>query len=108
MSWNYTTKADAINVLYGDAVLHAASDGTVTWVDGHETTDSEVAAIETKFEELIVEFNAQAYSRNRQDEYPDWSVQLEKIYDDGITKWKSEMIDPIKTKWPKNNTGPVE
>ena len=27
-------------------------------------------------------------------------------YDDGLTKWKSEMVDPVKTKWPKDNSGP--
>ena len=27
--------------------------------------------------------------------------QLNKIYDDGLTKWKSEMVDPIKAKYPK-------
>ncbi len=50
---------------------------------------------------LQAEHDAQAYARARQDEYPDWSVQLEKIYDDGLTKWKTEMVDPIKAKYPK-------
>ena len=27
--------------------------------------------------------------------------------DDGLTKWKSEMVDPVKAKWPKDNSGPV-
>ena len=52
------------------------------------------------------DFDALAYSRNRSKEYPDWSVQLNKIYDDGIAKWKSEMVDPVKAKWPKDNSGP--
>ena len=43
----------------------------------------------------------QAYSRSRQAEYPDWGTQLEKIADDGIDKWKSEMLAPVKTKFPK-------
>ena len=54
------------------------------------------------------DFDAQAYARNRQAEYPYWGTQLNKIYDDGLTKWKSEMVDPVKTKWPKDNSGPVE
>jgi len=44
---------------------------------------------------------------NRRNEYPDWQTQLNKIYDDGLTKWKSEMVDPVKAKWPKDNSGPV-
>ena len=54
------------------------------------------------------DFDAQAYARNRQTDYPDWGSQLNKIYDDGLTKWKSEMVDPVKAKWPKDNSGPVE
>jgi len=50
--------------------------------------------------------DALAYSRNRKSEYPDWGTQLNKIYDDGVTKWKSEMVDPVKAKWPKDNSGP--
>ena len=54
------------------------------------------------------EHDATEYSRNREREYPAWSIQLNKIYDDGLTKWKSEMVDPVKAKWPKDNSGPVE
>ena len=45
-------------------------------------------------------------ARARKAEYPDWGTQLNKIYDDGLTKWKSEMVDPVKAKWPKDNSGP--
>ena len=44
----------------------------------------------------------------RKTDYPDWEDQLNKIYDDGVDKWKTEMVDPVKTKWPKDNSGPVE
>lgn len=48
------------------------------------------------------------YIKNRKTDYPDMGTQLNKIYDDGVTKWKSEMVDPVKAKWPKDNSGPVE
>ena len=54
------------------------------------------------------EREANAWVRNRQADYPDMGSQLNKIYDDGIAKWKSEMVDPVKAKWPKDNSGPVE
>ena len=41
------------------------------------------------------------YQRDRQAEYPDYGTQLNKIYDDGLTKWKTEMVDPVKAKYPK-------
>ena len=57
--------------------------------------------IDAKLVELQAEYDALAYSRNRKAEYPDWGSQLNKIYDDGIEKWKTEMVDPIKAKYPK-------
>ncbi len=41
------------------------------------------------------------YQWKRSREYPNWNEQLEYIYDNGIDKWKSDMVDPIKTKYPK-------
>ena len=66
------------------------------------------AEIEQSLKDLKAEHDAQAYARNRQNDYPDMGTQLNKIYDDGVTKWKSEMVDPVKAKWPKDNSGPVE
>ncbi len=68
---------------------------------------SEKEWIDNKYDEFLAEHNAQEYARKRKEEYPDWGTQLNKIYDDGLTKWKSEMVDPIKAKWPKDNSGPV-
>ena len=62
--------------------------------------------VETAVDVIKSAWDSKAYSRNRQAEYPDWGSQLNKIYDDGLTKWKSEMVDPVKTKWPKDNSGP--
>ena len=63
--------------------------------------------VNIEIDRLQAEYDAQEYSRNRQAEYPDWGTQLNKIYDDGLTKWKAEMVDPVKAKWPKDNSGPV-
>ena len=98
-------KFEAVLALVGGAVSQIA-DGTIVYLDG-QTPPTE-SAIQTKLEELEAEWTAQEYSRNRQADYPDWGTQLNKIYDDGVTKWKSEMVDPVKAKWPKDNSGPVE
>ena len=47
------------------------------------------------------EYDALEYARNRQAEYPDTGTQFNKIYDDGIDAWKTDMVDPIKAKYPK-------
>ena len=44
------------------------------------------------------------YQYKRADEYPSIVDQLDKIYHDGIDKWKSEMIKPIKDKYPKDGS----
>ena len=41
------------------------------------------------------------YQYKRAAEYPSVVDQLDKIYHDGIDKWKEEMIKPIKDKYPK-------
>ena len=101
----------AINSLVPDAKFHATSGGEKAednsiddWLD--ERTQPTVSEIQKEMDRLKTEYEAQAYARNRQEEYPDWCTQLDKIYDDGLTKWKSEMVDPVKTKWPKDNSGP--
>ena len=71
---------------------------------GESATAEELKAEETR---LLEEWYAESYARNRRRAYPDWGTQLNKIYDDGVTKWKSEMVDPVKAKWPKDNSGPV-
>ncbi len=68
----------------------------------------EMAKVEVELEKLQKEWDALEYSRKRYHEYPDWNTQLAKIYDDGVEKWKTEMVDPVKKKWPKDNSGPVE
>ena len=102
-----TTK-DAIRAINPEAkaIVHTPTEGaeTIEWAEG--TTEISKADIDAKIVELEAEWTAQEYARNRKAEYPDMGTQLNKIYDDGVTKWKSEMVDPVKAKWPKDNRGP--
>ena len=41
------------------------------------------------------------YKEQRAMAYPDWNTQLDYIYHNGIDKWKTDMVDPIKKKYPK-------
>ena len=72
---------------------------TITWHNG--TAEISKADIVAKQAELKTAYDAQAYARARSEAYPSWEKQLEKIYDDGLDKWKSEMVDPVKAKYPK-------
>jgi len=41
------------------------------------------------------------YKEDRADEYPDMGTQLDYIYHNGIDKWKTDIVDPVKNKYPK-------
>ena len=90
--------SDSKNKIYENLVIH-----TLGGDDFAKPTEKELTDALKKQQD---DFDANDYARNRKNEYPDWGIQLNKIYDDGIAKWKSEMIDPIKAKWPKDNSGP--
>ena len=96
----------AVTAISGNCIYDARGETIIKWRTPDVPQPSQVD-IDTKIAELQAEYDAQAYSRNRQLDYPDWGTQLNKIYDDGLTKWKSEMVDPVKAKWPKDNSGPV-
>ena len=66
--------------------------------DKAKPTDDELNALNTEATKL--ENNAKA-DANRKEEYGSWEKQLDYIYHNGITNWKSSYIKPIKDKYPK-------
>ena len=102
--------ADALASLHPEGwLVKGEAYSGLEWSDDVPEKDRPTEAeINAELVRLQTEYDAQAYARNRKADYPDWGTQLNKIYDDGVTKWKSEMVDPIKAKWPKDNSGPVE
>ena len=66
--------------------------------DKPKPTDEQLNALESEATKL--ENNAKA-DANRKAEYLSWEEQLDYIYHNGITKWKTDHIKPIKDKYPK-------
>jgi len=70
---------------------------------GEETitdlTAEEVTAKEAREVEVQAEQNH--YTVKRKEEYPSIVDQLDYIYHNGVTKWKTDIITPVKTKYPK-------
>ena len=66
--------------------------------DKTKPTDDELNAVDTEATKL--ENNAKA-DLNRKTEYGSWEEQLDYIYHNGITAWKTNFIKPIKDKYPK-------
>jgi len=107
---NPLSKIDAVIALYGRAsYIKCYGDGVVEWVDGHATTSTETTNINTKYDELLSAYETNAYARNRKSEY-DALNQFELMTDDAINSTTTHLdaIATIKTKWPKNNSGPIE
>lgn len=50
---------------------------------------------------LDAEYALVKYKDDRKAEYPDWSTQLDYIYHNGLDKWKTDIVDPVKAKYPK-------
>lgn len=93
------TKADAIQSLRPNSEW-TMTGGVIDWLDSNTTCPTE-EEIQAEIVRLQADYDAKEYQRKRASEYPSWQKQLEKIYDDGIDAWKTEMVDPIKAKYPK-------
>jgi len=75
--------------------------------DATELIDNPLTELPTEeevnagFKAMHDKWAATQYQRSRQKEYPDWGAQLNYIYDHGIDKWKTDIVDPVKAKYPK-------
>ena len=86
--------------------LRNIDDDKFDWVgDALGSTDGYTpptkAALKTKLAELLAEWDNNIYQRHRVIEYPQIDQQLDYIYHNGIDKWKTDMIDPVKNAYPK-------
>ena len=64
----------------------------------YDKDEKEVAYDNNVVEALVA---SEAYKGLRATEYPAITDQLDYIYHNGIDAWKTNMIDPVKTKYPK-------
>ena len=87
---------DAIRRAYPTEVKKIIDDvGIFDWDKKPFTVD------ESKVAAARAELDALKYKKRRRQEYPDWGTQLDYIYHNGIDKWKTDIVDPVKAKYPK-------
>ena len=97
----------AIYAINSSAVFHIGAENsadvldscTIEWLEG--TTPISKADIQTKINELQVEYDAKEYQRQRANEYPSMADQLDDIYHNGIDGWKAT-IKVTKDKYSKS------
>ena len=80
---------DSKNKIYENLVVH----------DGGTKPSKE--EVEAGFKALKDKWTAEEYKRKRAQEYPNMGAQLDYIYHNGIDKWKTDIVDPVKKKYPK-------
>ena len=66
-----------------------------------DANNNKVTVEQSKIDAARVELNKENYKWDRQEEYPNWGTQLDYIYHHGIDKWKTDIVDPVKAKYPK-------
>ena len=86
-----------------DVKLQDASNGQGAYIKEwnlgiSQPTTEQITSYETA---ANTEEALQVVLNNRRAEYPDWGTQLDYIYHNGIDKWKTDIVDPVKTKYPK-------
>jgi hypothetical protein len=84
-------KHSAIYKLYPNVI-------TIRGDVAYDKDEQEVAYDNNAVEALIA---SEAYKGLRAKEYPAIADQLDYIYHNGIDAWKTDMIDPVKVKYPK-------
>ena len=86
---------NAIRKAYPDVVNLDDKAGAFK-ADGTKVTIDQV-----KVDAARVELDKLLYQNDRRKAYPDWNTQLDYIYHHGIDKWKTDIVDPVKKKYPK-------
>ena len=87
-----------------NAIYRAYPNKGLTIEDGYGIKDDNgVEFVPDQFlvDAARIELNKEIYKNQRQEEYPDWGTQLDYIYHNGIDKWKTDIVDPVKKKYPK-------
>ena len=101
MNLDEPNKLKAVIELVGGEVSGATDGSEINYLSG-QTPPTE-AEIDTKLAEMQAEYDAQAYARDRETEYPSWQEQQDMQFHDaidGTTTWQ-DAIQVIKDKYPK-------
>jgi hypothetical protein len=91
-------KNEAIRSLVGGGITFGA-DGIATYHDGQTPPTEE--AVQVEIDRLQVEWDAQEYARNRQEEYPSIADLVVALYDTDDKSAIETKRAEVKAKYPK-------
>tara|TARA_R100000734_G_scaffold5362_1_gene4665 strand:+ start:779 stop:1072 length:294 start_codon:yes stop_codon:yes gene_type:complete len=97
-----------MSLLNHKAIINSHSNVVnVVDIDGntkaYDASGNEVILDTSKYNTAKTEQDNLAYKEKRAEEYPEIGMQLDYIYHNGIEKWKTDIVDPVKNKYPKPN-----
>ena len=91
---------EAIYKAYAGTVV-SVDDGLGAFDKDGKSVTLEQSKIDAARITLDADYAKVKYKDDRAAEYPDWQTQLDYIYHNGIDKWKTDVVDPVKKKYPK-------
>ena len=97
----------AIRILAPNSSYHLDGDKITEWLTPDIPQPSEVD-IEAKVAEYKIEYDALEYARKREAEYPTVEELTIAQYDAADKAALVTKRAAVKTKWPKDNSGPIE
>ena len=89
---------NAIHTLYPEAVKTKVKSDTEMYA-----WDKDGKEIKLDLDAINNWVDPEAYKDKRRAEYPLLSEQLDYIYHNGVEAWKTNMILPVKNKYPKGD-----
>ena len=92
----------------GEWERHYDTFNSIEWKN--DATPPSEEDVDAEVIRLQAEYDAQEYARERASEYPSTGDQLDMMYKDtkNSTTTHADAVEAVKTKWPKDNSGPVE
>jgi len=100
--------SDFTNRIYANLILTSKMGVDGELIDNPHSLPTEKSLTDALAKQQS-DFDAQEYARNRAAEYPSQGDQMDMIYKDNknSTTTHADAVEAVKTKWPKDNSGPV-
>jgi hypothetical protein len=92
----YSDQPSAVSVEIDKPIPTSTSTQVVKWDGSDWIVEDSQALIDEK-----ALYDSQKYARNRQAEYPPMADQLDYMFHNGFDKWKEDIVQPVKDKYPK-------
>ena len=95
------TVSDAVEALLPNASKYSIYGNTIDLWEDEVYSQPTKEELTQKIAELEYLEEVNNYKEKRAAEYPSWEAQLDYIYHNGVDAWKTDIVDPVKTKYSK-------